>query len=97
MSVSTSIVGVRDLSKKFDSMIKLKLACEETGVPYPKELKDYFGSSYEESVEYLRGICETVKIDEAVKEYKKDMIDGFEVDLSKLPFEVKSIRFENVY
>lgn len=97
MSMTTSIVGIRDLSQQFDSMIKLKLACEEAGVPYPEELKDWFGTNYNEPVECLRELCESVNIDCSVRVYKKECIDGFEVDLSKLPLDVKSIRFENVY
>ena len=60
------------------------------------EVKEYFKYP-EESEEYLRREMEEVQLGEAVSEYSRDAVDGFEVDLSKLPEGVKALRFENSY
>ena len=70
--------------------------CEAAGIGYPDEVKEYFKYP-EESEEYLRREMEEVQLGEAVSEYSRDAVDGFEVDLSKLPEGVKALRFENSY
>ncbi len=96
MSMSTKITGVRDLDKEFKKMMKVKLACEEAEIDYPENIYKYFINP-DESEESLREKMEFVSIKEAICVKNKDMIDGWQVDLSKLPKDVKAIRFENSY
>jgi DNA helicase HerA-like ATPase len=96
MGMSSHVTGVRDLDGKFAKMMEAKLACEAAGVGYPDEVKEYFKYP-EESAEYLKREMEEVQLWGSVTEYSRDATDGFEVDLSKLPEGVKSIRFENSY
>lgn len=106
--MSTSICGVRDLDGEFAKMVEVKSACENAKLPYPKELNDYFkrvtkqgsGSfSYGagEAADLLRESAEEVDIKESVKGCGGVGTDGWEVDLSKLPADVKAIRFKNSY
>jgi len=76
-------------------MMGAKLACELAGVGYPQELHHYFGVGVEESEDHLRRKMEMVDISAAVHDYGREMVEGHEVDLSKLPEGVKAIRFEN--
>jgi len=95
--MSTHIKGVRDLDGQFAAMMAAKLACDAAGVGYPQDLRDYFGVEADEEEEYLRREMETVDISVAVNDCGRDMVEGYEVDLSKLPEGVKAIRFENSY
>lgn len=74
-------------------MIKAKRACEDAGIAYPKELEDYFHNEACESEEYLIREMEEIDIRAAVTCDSADMKDIRDVDLSKLPPDVKSIRF----
>ena len=96
MGMSSHVIGVRDLDGAFAKMMAAKVACEAAGIPYPKELEEYFKYPGEDE-DYLRREMESIDITVAVTEYDRDATDGFEVDLSKLPEGVKSIRFENSY
>jgi len=85
-----------DLGQLFAKMTQVKLSCDAVGISYPKEVNEYFKDPTD-SVENLRRKMETVLIENAVSRCNRDMVDGFEVDLSKLPKDVTSIRFENSY
>lgn len=98
MGMSTSVVGVRELNGGlFDKMVKVKLACEDARIGYPKEVKEYFGKNYDATVELIRQEMEEVDMTHHLTRINKDSVDGWEVDLSKLPIEIKAIRFRNSY
>lgn len=98
MSMSTHISGfVSDTNPEYQKHKKVLLFCEEQGVSLPKETAEYFGSDSADL--YL--LDEKLSI-ELVKnihyvEYREDMVEGFEVDLSKLPSGVSKLRFYNSY
>lgn len=96
MGMSSIVKGVRDLDGKFASMMKIKLACDEAEVDYPIEVREYFRFP-DGPEDYLRREMEEVSLCDCVEQYFRDGTHGFEVDLSKVPEEVKSIRFENNY
>jgi len=96
MSMTTKITGVRDLDQDFAKMMQVKLSCEAAGISYPQEVKEYFNDP-NDSEDDLRREMETVSITDAVSICNQDMVDGFEVDLSRLPKDVKAIRFEIRY
>lgn len=96
MGISTHVVGMRDLGGQFARMIAAKEACEEAGVSYPKELVEYFETPGETPM-YLQQKMQEVNIDVAVSEDSDDGTNSWVVDLSKLPKEVKSIKFSNSY
>lgn len=95
MSMSTHITGIRDLDGKFATMLAAKLTCERASVSYPQELRDYFGGEVGESEEYLRRKMETVDISKTICKPNRTESEIYEVDLSKLPKDVKALRFEN--
>jgi hypothetical protein len=98
VSMSTSVVGIRDLDGQFAKMIALKEACEAAGVSYPDAVVKFFGpDQVNESVDWLREQMEEVNIDPAVARSSGDGSNTWEVDLKKLPPDVKGIRFRNGY
>lgn len=96
MGMSTTIVGTRELDDDFKKLLKVKKACDDAGMNYPRELYDVLKYP-EEKEEYLRREYESVNIDCAIKQYSEDATDVFEIDLSKLPKGVKKIKFRNSY
>ncbi len=100
MSMSTSVVGLRNLDIKFNDMIKLKKMCEKSKVSYPKELIEYFGkNNVGESEEYLKSEMTEIEIEDEdfVSAWKAEMQEGFEIEVDKIPKEIKTIRFYNSY
>ncbi len=100
MSMSTSIVAVRDMRQQFDKMWAAKEACEKAGIDYPEELKKYFGSNIDydlkESAEQEM-LTYSLSGKPGVVQWGTEMREGYEVDLRKLPKDVKIIRFYNAY
>ena len=98
MSMGSNVYGVRDLDGKFAKMAKVKKACEEAAVEYPKEVREFFGKhGVHEPLEHLQKEMEQIDITSAVTRSSADSQDMFDVDLSKLPKDVKAIRFVNSY
>jgi len=91
MSMSTHIVGFRPPDKKWKEMKAVWDACEKADIEKPPEVHAFFGhdepddSGVEVDLEEA-GCCKT---------FDREGYDGFDVDVSKLPKDVKIIRFYN--
>jgi hypothetical protein len=91
MSMSTRIVGFRPPNEKWKKMKAAWDACEAAGVMPPKDVRDFFEGDEPDAA----GVV--VDIRQAVTPVDKNMTDGFDVDITKLPKDVNIIRFENSY
>lgn len=89
MGMSTHVIGFRPPDKKWEEMKTVWDACEKAGVPVPDSVMKFF----EYSPPDKSGV--EVEIKDAYTRYIKDGYDGFEVDISKLPKDVKVSRFFN--
>jgi hypothetical protein len=89
MGMSTHVVGFLPPDEDWRRKRAAWHACADAGVGPPKELEEFFG--YEEPGEHGR----EVKIHDAISKWSRDGGAGYEVDLSRLPPEVKVIRFWN--
>ena len=98
MSMSTYVVGFKPVDAKLLKMKAVWDAREAAKVEIPEEVEDFFGSE--------RPDASGVKLEEsdlandkgsAVSEYNAEGENGYEVDLTKLPKDVKIIRFVNSY
>ena len=69
-------------------------ACEAAGTEVPREVDSFFGW---EAPGDRPGIEVDVEKLKAVSEYRDDMREGYEVDLTKLPPDIKFLRFYNSY
>lgn len=95
MSMSSHIVGIRDLDGQFSKMMAVKIACDSAEVEYPEDVKKYFGAGVDEDEDYIRRQMESIDIKTIVREYTRDMVDVYEIRVADIPKEVKAIRFEN--
>ncbi len=96
MSMSTHVVGFKPPDEKWKMMKAAYDACTAAGIPVPDDLCEFFGDNPPDD--------EGVKVDEdklkqcgAVRKWAAKMRDGFEVDITKLPRDVKVVRFFNSY
>ena len=96
MGVSYVIRGVRDLNRKFDDMYSILRVCVDGGVTIPKEVSEYFSQVEDEGYE-----LETLSRKDLQKYMKEVEIEfegsiehdgSAEIDLSKIPSDVKFIR-----
>jgi hypothetical protein len=90
MSMSTHIVGFRPADQKWKEMKAIWDACTKAGVDIPDAVDEFFDG---EDPGDKPG--DEVVLGAAVKEWSVDEQDGYELDLSKLPPDVKFIRFYN--
>lgn len=91
MSMSTSVVGFRPPDEKWRKMKAVWDACVIADTDTPDEVDDFFGGQYPDE----QGVIVDIEETEAVKEWCDDSSSGFEVDITKLPKDVKIIRFFN--
>ena len=94
MGMSTHVVGFRPVDAEWTRMRKIYDMCKEEKVSIPPEVEKFFdGVDPKETA----GIEVELKKGYAVKAYHADMREGYEVDITKLPPEVKILRFYNSY
>lgn len=103
MSMSTNVVAFRDMDGEFSRMLDIKQFCDQKKVSYPQEVKDYFKDvdleDYTPDGDLddgdLHDAMLKVDISAALQEWSDDSSEGYEVDVAKLPSDVKTIRFYN--
>lgn len=93
MSMSTSIVGFVPPDDKFKAMKAVWDVCSKANVEIPEEVSDFF----QDETPNDNGVSIDLEDHECVKEISEESVNGFEVDISMLPKDVKIIRFSNCY
>jgi len=89
MSARYSVLGIiKPTDEKFRKMYAVYKSCTDAGIPIPIEVETYFGES-EPSEEGL-----IVKINDAISKPSKEYCYVYDVDLTKLPKGVSTVRFE---
>lgn len=89
MSMSTHAVGIRPADDRYKSMLAIYDGCRKIGVSVPKEVDKFFNGEPPEP----NGVV--VNIEDATSVWETDYCQGLEVDISKLPSDVKVVRFYN--
>lgn len=89
--MSTHVVGFKPPDDKWKKMKAAWDACEEAEIEVPEEVEEFFGGEPPDEA----GV--TVEIDghECCKEYSEEGSSGYEIDISKLPKDVRIIRVYN--
>ena len=87
MSTSIFVYGFRPPDEKYFSMKKAYEACVEAGIDIPKGISDFFENDLPPDPLGVK-----VDIDEWVNGSQDHWWDGLEVDLTKLPKDIKTIR-----
>lgn len=105
MSVSTYIVGIKPPDEKWEQMKAIWDACMKADVQVPDEVDEYFEGEEPDdagvivplgSVYQIRELGER-HTEDGLSYYGRDGQSGFELELSKLPKDIKKLRFYNSY
>lgn len=93
MGMSTSVVGFIPPDEKWQQMKAVYDSCAAAGVPVPTEVEFFFGGVQPDP--HGREIeMADLKACGAVKNWKSEYSEeGYEVELAKLPSNVKFLRF----
>jgi hypothetical protein len=98
MSMSLHVEGFIPPDAKFQKMFEVYRACEKAGVDIPAEVDEFFNGETPDAAG-VRVSLTSAKSDgesmykDAVKEYEGDEGMGYDVDLRKLPADIKILRF----
>lgn len=88
MSMSTHIVGFCPPDEKWNKMKAIWEACDKASVAIPKEVAIFFNDEHPTNKPGME-----VNIDIAVKKWRTDYCEGYEVEIDKLPEHIKIVRF----
>jgi hypothetical protein len=94
--MSTNVEGFKPPDETWKKMYAAYLACKQAGIDPPKEVDKYF--NYDTPDE--NGVVITEKeLKElgAIREYRAEMCDGYEIVIAKLPKDVSIVRVYNSY
>lgn len=94
MGMSTSVVGFRPPDEQWKKMKKAWDACQEAGIDPPREVDQFFGGEPPDDAGVEVSRTELEKMG-AVKQYSDDSVSGYEIDVTKLPKDLKIIRVYN--
>jgi hypothetical protein len=94
MSMSTYVVGFADAGDVWQKHKRVYDACKDAGVSLPEETEQFFGFGKKPDP---NGITVDLADHECCAPYKAEMQDGFEIDIRKLPKNIRKIRFYNSY
>jgi hypothetical protein len=93
--MSTHVEGFIPPDEKFNKMFRAYEACEVAGIRPPKEVTDFFNGVAPDPAGVRISLNYDKKYKDAVTEYNEDDGQGYEIDLTKLPKDIKVIRFTN--
>lgn len=96
MGMSTHVVGFKPPDETWSKMKAAWDSCEAAGVPVPDSVLKFFGYSPPDpaGVEVDQKALEACG---AVRKWSEEMQEGFEIDVSKVPVDVKIVRVYNSY
>ncbi len=93
MGMSTYIIGYKPPDKKWNEMKEVWDSCEKANIDIPEEVLDFFEGETPTDL----GVEVNLEKLDCVQEVKEDMREGFQVDITKIPKDVKYIKFVNSY
>lgn len=89
MSHSLHVVGVKPPDEKWKSMKKVWDSCRDAGVDPPEKVEQFFRGEAPDDA----GVLMSLDDEPCTREYSADMRAGFDIDLTKIPKDVKVLRF----
>lgn len=92
MGMSTHVVGFRPADERWNEMKQVWLACKKAKIDIPKEVDNFFDGVGPQD----RPGAE-VDLGKSVCEWSDDYRRGYQVDLTKIPKDVKILRFYNSF
>ena len=91
MGMSTHVVGLKPADERWFQMKEIWDMCTKAKIDIPEEVDDFFEGEYPDAA----GM--PVEIYDACSEYRADMQEGYEIDITKLPKDVTVVRVYNSY
>ena len=89
MSMSTHIIAFRPPDEDWLKMKQVYDACLTAGIDIPDQVASFFGDDRPDDT----GV--RIDIDHLLEEWQEDSRQGFQLELSKLPADIKILRFYN--
>lgn len=89
MSMSLSVTGYKPPDNKWKKMKAIWDACEEAEIKLPVEVERFFGGYDPDD----SGVEVDLDGTSCCSSYREEMEQGFEIEVAKLPKDVKVIRF----
>ncbi len=93
MGISTHVIGFKAPDDKWKAMKVIYDACSAAGIAPPEEVSKYFEWDTPDD----QGVEVKLQNTLCCAKWSRDMYDGFEIDVRKLPADVTHIRFFNSY
>lgn len=98
MGMHSYVKGVKPADAKYRKMQAIYEQCEAADVSIPKEVDDFFNGERPDPKGVVVSLNPSAK--GPVQEWRdeqNEMLEGFEVDITRLPKDVTIIRFINSY
>jgi hypothetical protein len=95
MSMSMHVQGFIPPDEKFQKMLKAYRACEVAGVEVPPEVDKFFNEEQPDAAGVKIDLSYDEKYKGVVQEYQNNNCQGYEINLEKLPKDIKIIRVLN--
>jgi len=92
MGTNTRVVGYCQADETWVNMATIWRSCEKANVTIPDEVQDFFEGDDPGDEPGME-----ISIQDAVTPYSADMKEGYEIDVSKLPSNIKVVRIYNSY
>lgn len=94
MGMSMHIVGIVTPTEEYKKKVEAYYACENAGIPIPEALETYFHGEPPNP----KGMELRMEGHESVEKFSDSYPrEGFTVDLTKIPKNIRFIRFYNSY
>lgn len=92
--MSTHVVGFKPPDAEWKKMKAVWDSCKKAKIDVPREVEKFFNGNEPDDAgvelnQHELGSC--------IKKYQTDYCEGYEVDITKVPKDVKIIRFYNSY
>lgn len=91
MSSYLCLMGIVPPDSKWIKMKKIHDSCKEADIDPPQEVEEFFDGVEPDD----KGMV--IDLEKYAKEWRADSMDGFEIEVSKLPENIKFIRVYNSY
>ena len=100
MGMSSHITGyISKDDEQWAKMLKIWNACEEAETEVPEKVAKFFESITDDGYDpnEVPGVSVDLEELDCCREYNADSVNGFEIDITKLPKDITVIRFCNCY
>ena len=97
MSMSTVVEGFIPPDKKFQEMLAVYRSCQAAGVAPPQQVISFFNGEEPDEAGVRINLSYDKRHKDAVREYSNADCSGYEIELAKLPKDIKLLRILNCW